>query len=82
MKKVVCINDKNLPPGAEVVEGKEYIVADEYVNFLDQKVYIIQGVVNEGRTKLGLEWQGYDAKRFANLTPITEKEKEYNFALN
>ena len=82
MKKVICINDKNLPPGAVVVEGKEYTIIDEYVNFLDQRVYIIQGIVNEGRTKLGLEWQGYDAKRFANLTPITEKEKEYNFALN
>ena len=41
MKKVVCINDKNLPLGAEIIEGKEYKVVKEYVNFLDQRVYII-----------------------------------------
>ena len=32
MKKVVCINDKNLPQGAEVVNGREYYVVDEFVN--------------------------------------------------
>jgi hypothetical protein len=26
MKKVVCINDRKLPEGAEVVNGKEYEV--------------------------------------------------------
>ena len=30
MKKVVCINDKNLPQGAEVVNGKEYNVVNEF----------------------------------------------------
>ena len=82
MKKVVCINDKNLPLGAEVVEGKEYKVVKEYVNFLDQRVYIIQGISNEGRTKLGLEWAGYDAKRFSDIENISIEEKEVNFALN
>jgi len=38
MKKVVCINDKNQPLGANVVEGKEYEVEEEYVNPLDQRV--------------------------------------------
>tara|TARA_R110002020_G_scaffold1639_2_gene7435 strand:- start:179 stop:427 length:249 start_codon:yes stop_codon:yes gene_type:complete len=82
MKKVICINDKNLPPGAVVVKDKEYTVIDEYVNFLDQRVYILQGIVNEGRTKLGLEWTGFDAKRFADVDKVVNEEKEVNFALN
>ena len=82
MKKVVCINDKNLPSGAEVIKDKEYKVVKEYLNFLDQRVYIIQGIVNEGRTKLGLEWAGYDAKRFSDVESVSIEEKEVNFALN
>tara|TARA_R110001583_G_scaffold120994_1_gene272277 strand:- start:191 stop:439 length:249 start_codon:yes stop_codon:yes gene_type:complete len=82
MKKVICINDKNLPSGAVVVKDKEYTVIDEYVNFLDQRVYILQGIVNEGRTKLGLEWTGFDAKRFADVDKVVNEEKEVNFALN
>ena len=82
MKKVICINDKNLPSGAVVVKDKEYTVMDEYLNFLDQRVYILEGIVNEGRTKLGLEWTGYDAKRFSNVESVSTEEKEVNFALN
>tara|TARA_R110000744_G_scaffold15913_1_gene44012 strand:+ start:4258 stop:4506 length:249 start_codon:yes stop_codon:yes gene_type:complete len=82
MKKVICINDKNLPPGAVVVKDKEYTVVNEYVNFLDQRVYILQGIVNEGRTKLGLEWTGFDAKRFADVDKVVNEKKEVNFALN
>ena len=82
MKKVICINDKNLPSGAVVVKDKEYTVVNEYVNFLDQRVYILQGIVNEGRTKLGLEWTGFDAKRFADVDKVVNEEKEVNFALN
>ena len=82
MKKVICINDKNLPPGAVVVKDKEYTVVDEYLNFLDQRVYILQGIVNEGRTKLGLEWTGFDAKRFADVDKVVNEKKEVNFALN
>ena len=82
MKKVICINDKNLPPGAVVVKDKEYTVVNEYINFLDQRVYILQGIVNEGRTKLGLEWTGFDAKRFADVDKVVNEKKEVNFALN
>ena len=82
MKKVICINDKNLPSGAVVVKDKEYTVVNEYVNFLDQRVYILQGIVNEGRTKLGLEWTGFDAKRFADVDKVVNEKKEVNFALN
>jgi len=82
VKKVICINDKNLPPGAVVVKDKEYTVVNEYVNFLDQRVYILQGIVNEGRTKLGLEWTGFDAKRFADVDKVVNEKKEVNFALN
>ena len=73
---------KNLPSGAVVVKDKEYTVVDEYLNFLDQRVYILEGIVNEGRTKLGLEWTGYDAKRFSDVESVSIEEKEVNFALN
>ncbi len=50
MKEVVCINDKNLPEGAAVVKGREYNVVEEFINNYDQRVYIIEGIVNEGTT--------------------------------
>jgi len=64
MSKVICINDDNLPTGAEVVKGKEYEVIKHFRNALDQNVYIIKGVNNGGTTKWGLEWEGYRANRF------------------
>jgi hypothetical protein len=36
MKTVVCINDRKLPEGAEVVNGREYEVLEEFVNNFDQ----------------------------------------------
>jgi hypothetical protein len=80
--KVTCINDKNQPLGANVVEGKEYEVVREYLNALDQRVYIINGVVNEGTTKWGMRWIGYDAKRFATVDEVETREKRWEFALN
>lgn len=82
MKKVTCINDKNLPLGAHVVEGQEYEVEKEYLNALDQRVYIIKGAVNEGTTKWGMRWIGYDAMRFSSQESVGIVEKEYMFALN
>ena len=41
MKRVVCINDRKQPEGAEIVEGKEYEVVEEFVNNFDQRVFII-----------------------------------------
>ena len=79
MKKVVCINDKNLPQGAEVVNGREYYVVDEFVNNFEQRVFIISGIVNKGTTRLGLVWLGYCSSRFADLDDITyEWEAENN----
>ena len=80
--KVVCTNDKQLPPGAEVVLGIEYEVAESFKNNFDEIVYLVKGVNNEGRTRFGLPWIGYKATRFAKLDSIEEKEVEYNFALN
>ena len=71
MKKVVCINDKNLPQGAEVVNGREYYVVDEFVNNFEQRVFIISGIANKGTTALGLNWLGYCSTRFADLDDIT-----------
>lgn len=82
MKTVICIDDKNLPTGANVVEGKEYEVESEYLNSLDQRVYIIKGVKNEGTTKWGMLWTGYRSERFSTLESVEIVEKEYNFALN
>ena len=80
MKEVVCINDKNLPEGAAVVKGREYIVIKEFVNNYDQRVYIIEGIANEGTTKMGLRWVGYDATRFAEPETLMEEIHEHAYA--
>jgi hypothetical protein len=82
MKVVICIDDKNLPLGANVVEGKEYEVEHEYINGLDQRVYIVKGIINEGTTKMGMHWIGYKADRFAIMDDLEVEEKEHMFALN
>jgi hypothetical protein len=80
MKVVVCINDSRLPEGAQVIKGKEYEVETEYVNALDQRVYIIRGIANEGTTKMGLRWIGYDANRFAEPETLMEEIHEHAYA--
>jgi len=82
MANVTCVNDKNLPDGAKLTEGKEYEIESEYVNFLDQKVYIIKGIPNSGRTKLGMVWKGYNADRFTENEKVSISEKNYEFQLN
>lgn len=82
MKTVTCINDKNLPLGAHIVEGQEYEVENEYLNALDQRVYIIKGAVNKGTTKWGMRWIGYDSMRFSTQESVEIKEREHTFALN
>jgi hypothetical protein len=82
--EVLCINDDKLPPGAKLKEGKTYSVMSEFSNNFDQKVYIIKGVTNEGRTKFGLPWVGYRADRFIPLTEqsISVKKKKQEPILN
>ena len=80
MKTVVCINDSRLPEGAQVVKGREYNVVDEFVNNYDQRVFIIEGIANEGTTRMGLRWIGYDANRFADLDTLMEEIHEYAYA--
>jgi hypothetical protein len=82
MKTVTCINDKNQPLGANVVEGQEYEIESEYINALDQRVYIIKGAINEGTTKWGMRWIGYNSTRFSTQETVEIEEKEHNFALN
>ena len=82
MKKVVCINDRKLPEGAEVVNGREYKVVEEFINNYEQRVFIIEGIKNEGTTKMGLRWIGYDASRFANLEAIAIESYEHVYAEN
>ena len=81
-KKVICINDKQLPIGAEIKEGEEYIVRESFINSFDQRAYMLIGLRNLGRTKYGLPWQGYNAQRFEELNPIEEKEEKVSYALN
>jgi len=81
-KKVICINDKQLPPGAEVKEGKEYSVRESFINSFDQRAYMLIGIRNLGRTKYGLPWHGYNAQRFEESDPIEEHQEKVNYALN
>lgn len=74
--KVVCVNDKNLPQGAEIIEGVEYTVEKTMINIYDEIVYIIAGVNNHGVTKFGLKWTGYKANRFEKLDVVETKETE------
>lgn len=82
MRKVICIDDKNLFEGAEVVEGKEYEVEFEFINNWGEKTYLIKGIKNEGLTSKKLKWYGYKASRFATPEKLEETVKEYNYALN
>jgi hypothetical protein len=82
MKEVICINDKNLPGGAVVVKGREYTVIEELINHYDQRVYIIEGIVNKGTTKMGLRWIGYDASRFAEPEKLMKENYEHAYAEN
>lgn len=81
-KKVICIDDSKLPTGAEIKEGSEYIVRKIFNNNFDQRVYIISGVRNLGRTKYGLPWEGYRAERFDDVSYIENIHEEQSFALN
>lgn len=80
--KVVCINDAKLPNGANVTKGQEYEVIEKFINFADQVVYIISGVVNEGRTQFDMPWRGYNAERFATLDTVSDEVNEVNYATN
>ena len=48
--KVICIDDTKLPQGASVKEGVEYYVIIQYINVMNQRVYIIKDIINEGIT--------------------------------
>jgi len=78
MKKVICIDDSNQPLGANAVKNEHYFVEEEYVNALEQKVYIIKGLNNKGLTKFGMHWKGYNANRFAILEDSSLEDSEIN----
>lgn len=80
--KVVCINDKNLPEGAEVKQDQEYNVIQDFINNWGQRVYIIEGISNQGITSKGLSWHGYDSNRFRVVDSEEVKEVSYNYTLN
>lgn len=80
--KVICINDKKLPEGGKLIEGREYEVEKEFINNFDQKVFVIAGINNYGMTKMGMRWYGYDSKRFANLESIAIESYEHAYVEN
>ena len=76
MFKVVCTNDKNLPPGADIKKGEEYTVILKYPNNFDDLVYILAEANNEGKTKFGFKWIGYKSTRFSKPEEIILEETE------
>ena len=82
MKKVICINDKQLPLGAEVIEGETYTVRESFINSFDQRAYMLIGVRNKGRTQFGLPWNGYNSERFQDLEGVTHQESQIAHMLN
>lgn len=82
MRKVVCINDKKQPEGGELIKNKEYEIEKEFINNYDQKVFLILGINNQGITKLGMRWYGYDANRFADLEALVVENYEHIYAEN
>ena len=52
------------------------------MNASGQKVFLIEGINNEGTTKMGFPWYGYAAERFAKITKEKVKSIEHDFALN
>jgi len=81
-KRVVCINDKQLPTGAEIKEGAEYNVRKTFINYFDQRAYMLEGIRNIGRTKYGLPWEGYNTQRFDDIEVIEEKREKVSYALD
>lgn len=84
MKKVVCVNDKNLPQGAVVIKDEEYTVIDEFLNNWGQRVYVLAETTNSGTTDKGFVWKGYDATRFKVTKTVSDSlaELEGNFMCN
>ena len=74
---VKCIDDTKQPIGGQVIKGKEYQVQKHFINNFDQKVYIIVGITNEGRTAMGLPWKGYNANRFTDIDTQDNREEQY-----
>ena len=82
MKKVICINDKQLPQGAEVKEGVTYTVRESFINSYDQIVYMLVGVRNTGRTRFGLPWKGYNSQRFQQVEGVNKQQSQVAHILN
>lgn len=66
--RVLCIDDKNQPDGAEVASGQEYGVKKVVYDTFGTKAYLLDGITNQGLTNNGLNWYGYAARRFAVMS--------------
>lgn len=80
---VICVDNKNLPLGANLVKNEEYEFEEEFVNNFDQRCYMLKNVTNTGRTKYGLPWIGYRANRFKKKDSVVDAiMEEVNYNLN
>lgn len=75
---IKCINPNNLPEGAgPLVKGQEYEVIWATVNSYGQRIVFLVGLPQYGTTPRGLQWNGYDLKRFGTtIDDILEVEEE------
>jgi len=79
---LICVDAKNLPSGALLVEGREYTLLSERMNSYGEKIVFLEGIQNNGRTKMGLEWNGFKATRFKDTEKVYDEVEEVNFAMN
>jgi hypothetical protein len=76
MFEVRCLDDSNQPLGGELVKGKKYLVFEDYINMYDQRTFMIKGINNQGRTKMGVVWKGYKSERFEIIGDKSESHKK------
>ena len=79
---LVCIDAKNLPEGAVLVEGREYTLLSSRMNSYGERIVFLEGIQNNGTTSRGLQWNGFKATRFRDTEKVYDEVEEVNFAMN
>ena len=52
------------------------LVFEDYINMYDQRTFMIKGINNQGRTKMGVVWKGYKSERFEIIGDKSESHKK------
>lgn len=83
--KVLCVNDKNLPEGANIVAGKSYTPVKKVVDSFGTPAYLLKEVESEGNTGNGLFWYGFACSRFvvtdSDVSEPLEKEEALEISI-